>query len=98
LKVGNCSSWQLQQLECRPCRAFFVYVATISVVLSFAASQFALGREGAAALQQSNVIRTNAAAAAAKQKHAAPVQEQLIDQVRDCGLPTFCTAKAAAAC
>jgi hypothetical protein len=66
------------------------YVANICVVLSLAASQFALGREGAAALQQSHVMRTNAAAAAAaKQKHAAPVQEQLVDQVRDCGLPTF---------
>jgi hypothetical protein len=45
--------------------------------------QFALGRDGAAALQAASLTRTTAAAAASKQQPAASVKEQLIDQVRD---------------
>ncbi|WIA34527.1 hypothetical protein OEZ86_012850 [Tetradesmus obliquus] len=44
------------------------------------AAVFALGREGAAALQHASLARTTAAAAA-KQRPAAPVKEQLVDQV-----------------
>ncbi|WIA14343.1 hypothetical protein OEZ85_002872 [Tetradesmus obliquus] len=46
--------------------------------------QFALGREGAAALQHASLARTTAAAAAAKQRPAASVKEQLVDQAAVC--------------
>uniref|UniRef100_A0A383WFE1 Uncharacterized protein n=1 Tax=Tetradesmus obliquus TaxID=3088 RepID=A0A383WFE1_TETOB len=45
------------------------------------AAVFALGREGAAALQHASLARTTAAAVAAKQRPAASVKEQLVNQV-----------------
>jgi hypothetical protein len=57
-------------------------VLTAAATSVFSNWQFALGREGAAALQEASHTRTKAAAAAFKQNSAAPVKEQMIDQVK----------------